>query len=287
MCGAGTGCTGAGTQSAKLSSELKIKNAGGAGTDGGLRIGSGSGNLLAGAGAGTDADAGAGAGDGAGMCCNDIIRFSSLLYNLLLILITFQGMEVDGVGGEALVPVPTMAATTTTGVTSCSGGLRMATALALDPDVQKTTASSQRPDLMGREKSSMLISQCSNAKLANRTATILDCTATDNGPAFVTVSASVPRLGKILDPELDDYSKTFHGARFMKNGVNANEVITSSFDPKTLTCLACAIPHKIMGNNVPFTLCLADQNFVPTVCCRGGEVPVPVPMTVPAPASPA
>jgi hypothetical protein len=68
----------------------------------------------------------------------------------------------------------------------------------------------------------------------------------------------------------DNYSKTFHGARLMKNNAQVNEVITCSFDPKTLNCLACPVPHKVLNSNTPLTLCLADQNFVPTVCCRGG-----------------
>jgi hypothetical protein len=248
LAGVGTGAgikIGTGTNACGKKSETR--------TSGGADTGTGTGSVIAGTGIGT----------------GSIGSIGSVFF-IIITTLTIKGMEVDGVGGEALVPVPTTTATATTGVTSCSGGLRMATALALDPDAQQTTATTQRPDLNGRDKGNMLISQCSNAKVANRTATILDCTATENGPAFVTVSASVPRFGKIVHPELDDYSKTFHGARFMKNSVNVNEVITSSFDPKTLTCLACAVPHKILNNNVPFTLCLADQNFVPTVCCRGG-----------------
>jgi hypothetical protein len=106
--------------------------------------------------------------------------------------------------------------------------------------------------------------------------------ATDTGPVFTTGTVPVPRIGNMFVPG-DDYSKTFHGARLMKNNVQVNEVITCSFDPKTLNCLACPVPHTVLNANTPLTLCLSDQNFVPTLCCGGGPVPVPVWVSVPVP----
>jgi hypothetical protein len=122
---------------------------------------------------------------------------------------------------------------------------------------------------------SHVVTQCSNAKKASRTAKVYDCGPTDTGPVFNTGVASVPRISKMFEPELDDYSKTFNGARIMKNGNQVNEVITCSFDPKTLRCLACPMVHKILDANRPVTICFADQNFV-----RRVRLPVPVPAQV-------
>jgi hypothetical protein len=91
-------------------------------------------------------------------------------------------------------------------------------------------------------------------KKASRTATVYDCGPTNTGPVFNTGVASVPRIGKMFEPELDDYSKTFNGARIMKNGNQVNEVITCSFNPKTLRCLACPTVHKILDVNRPVTI---------------------------------
>jgi hypothetical protein len=163
-----------------------------------------------------------------------------------------------------------------------------------------TPINSSRPEKNFANES--LITQCSNAKRAGRISTIFDSAAADTGPVITTGTVPVPRLGRIFDHERDDYSKTFHGARLTKGCTQTNEIITCSFDPKTLNCLACEKPHKILNTGVPFTLCLADQNFVPTICCRGGgrgetvvlgwflgmvalPVPVRAPVLVPVPVS--
>jgi hypothetical protein len=75
-------------------------------------------------------------------------------------------------------------------------------------------------------------------------------------------------------PDEDDLSKLFHGARLMRGGNQVNEVITCSFDPSTLNCLAFPTPHRILDSCRPVTLCFADQNFVLTICCSSSCIAV-------------
>jgi hypothetical protein len=134
-----------------------------------------------------------------------------------------------------------------------------------------TSSYALRPDLTKTENTgNHLVSQCSNAKKLSRSVTVHDCSATEDGPVFSTGNATLPRIGSMFPADTDDYKKTFHGARITKNGTVVNEVISCSFDPKTLNCLACQTPQRIINANVPVTICFADQNFVPTVCCRSG-----------------
>jgi hypothetical protein len=176
-----------------------------------------------------------------------------------------------GSGGSAVY------ATITTGAGAAAQSTRSGSGSgpASLPASNSLTLSSLRPDMVNNANSivngdSQVVTQCSNAKKAIRTATVYNFGPTDTGPIFNTGVASVPRISKMFEPELDDYSKTFNGARIMKNGNQANEVITCSFDPKTLRCLACPTVHKILDANRPVTICFADQNFVPTICCHGG-----------------
>jgi hypothetical protein len=128
-----------------------------------------------------------------------------------------------------------------------------------------------RPDHKKNSYTSPLVMQCSNAKKIGRTVTVNDCAATEIGPVFTTGIATLPRIGNIFEPERDDYSKIFHGARLMKNGLQSNEVMTSSFDPKTLNCLACDNSHSILQPNKPMAICFSDQKFVLTLCCGSGS----------------
>jgi hypothetical protein len=128
-----------------------------------------------------------------------------------------------------------------------------------------------RPDIKKNSYASPLIMQCSNAKKIGRTVTVNDCASSETGPVFTTGIANLPRIGNIFEPDRDDYSKIFHGARLMKNGAQSNEVMTSSFDPKTLNCLACNNSHSILQPDKPMAICFSDQNFVSTLCCGSGS----------------
>jgi hypothetical protein len=123
-------------------------------------------------------------------------------------------------------------------------------------------------------KTNLLIQQCSNAKKSGLSVTVHDCSATATGPILVTGTAPLPRLGKIIDTDNYEHHKTYHGARLMRNGTKVNEVMTCSFDPKTLNCLACTAPHSILGNGNPVAICFADQNFVPYICGNTSYVAV-------------
>jgi hypothetical protein len=143
--------------------------------------------------------------------------------------------------------------------------------------ISSTTATdphSLRPSNNSVVKNSLLIQQCSNAKKAGLSVTVHDCSASDTGPVLVTGTAPLPRLGKIIDSENYDHEKTYNGARLMRTGIKVNEVMTCSFDPKTLNCLACTAPHSILGTGNPIAICFADQNFVPYICGNTGCIAV-------------
>jgi hypothetical protein len=55
---------------------------------------------------------------------------------------------------------------------------------------------------------------------------------------------------------------TFHGARMHKGNIQCNKVISCSFDPGTMNCISCKIPHPVLSKNTPVAICFADQNFV-------------------------
>jgi hypothetical protein len=113
--------------------------------------------------------------------------------------------------------------------------------------------------------------QCSNAKRTSRTGDVFSCFPSESGPVFSAVTTSIPRIGSMFNKDCDDLQKTFHGARIMRKGVQTNEVITCSFDPATMNCLACPNAHRILNKSVPVTLCFSDQNFVPTLNSGQGQ----------------
>jgi hypothetical protein len=77
-------------------------------------------------------------------------------------------------------------------------------------------------------------------------------------------SVNVTRIGSLDWPGEPLTLKTFHGGRIAKNNKVVNENISLSFDPRTLQCLGCSIPHKIT-DTPNFCLVLADQNYVPFI----------------------
>jgi hypothetical protein len=216
-------------------------------------------------GAGGDAGTCAGTGTGTG---TDV---SNLLYNKLLLLMHYYAdMEVDDpAAGPMQTDVTGQTNTAPAQGTDKTDGDVIRNVQAMLQPI--TTSYTLRPDLSKTENTgNQLVTQCSNAKKLSRSVTVHDCSATEEGPVFATGNATLPRIGSMFPADTDDYKKTFHGARITKNGTVVNEVISCSFDPKTLNCLACQIPHRIINANVPVTICFADQNFVPTVCCRSG-----------------
>jgi hypothetical protein len=105
-----------------------------------------------------------------------------------------------------------------------------------------------------------LFKQCSAAKLADRKVDIL---STEAGPGFTTESVPVPRIGNMQMKGYEDLSSVYHGARLMRGGKQTNDVLTTSFDPATLSCLTCPKPHSILSKNSPSVICFTDQNCMP------------------------
>jgi hypothetical protein len=106
--------------------------------------------------------------------------------------------------------------------------------------------------------------QCSAAKVAGMKADIFTSNA-GSGSGFSCQPIQIPRIGKMYREGEDEMSKTFHGARIMRGGILVNECISASFDPETLNCITCKVPHSIVNNGSPVAICFSDQNFTPYI----------------------
>jgi hypothetical protein len=189
---------------------------------------------------------------------------SILLFGLIL---TCADMDVDGSGLGGDNP---MAAEAAAAASAALQGAMAARNCAVNPPTSSSGPAATSNDDNLKEKNTApgpgnLFVQCSNAKRVSRTATIHECYPRVNGPVFGTAAATIPRVGSMFIPEKDDLAGLFHGARLMKGGMQTNEVLTCSFDPATLNCLACPKPHRVIDKLIPITICFADQNFVPTL----------------------
>ncbi len=98
--------------------------------------------------------------------------------------------------------------------------------------------------------------QCNSTCNACRKDTLTSVSSDNSYGKTVTVQS--PPIGSFADHEGID--KTFHGSRVMKGNVTANESISCSFQPATLTCLSCNTEHSIVNNN-PIMVLFSDQNF--------------------------
>jgi hypothetical protein len=107
-----------------------------------------------------------------------------------------------------------------------------------------------------------LFKQCSNAKLADRTANVY---TVSNECGYMAEKVPVPRIGSMAIESEADIANLFHGARQMRGNVIRNDVITSTFDPATLNCNTSSGPHEIMSGTGPSAIILSDQDFVPAL----------------------
>ena len=82
------------------------------------------------------------------------------------------------------------------------------------------------------------------------------------------------RVGNLDLKGDSDLLKTFRGTRISAYGSTVNQSISCSFDPGTMTCLACDKGHSIVSTGEGFVMIVTDQNFVPTLAGGGGCVPI-------------
>jgi hypothetical protein len=180
-------------------------------------------------------------------------------------------MDIDGTGAGnhiAAQPDPGLAAAAASAVLHTAIAAREASVTNSNRQSMDNNINTDNPQVNVSQPSTApnsVFQQCSNAKRISRTCDVLTCTPSASGPVYTSVPTSIPRIGSMFNKDNDDLQKTFHGARIMKSGVQTNEVITCSFDPATLNCLACPTSHRILNKSVPVTICFADQNFVPTL----------------------
>jgi hypothetical protein len=97
---------------------------------------------------------------------------------------------------------------------------------------------------------------------ARESANPIRATIFNNDNTVKFESGSMARIGGLDWIGEPATIKTFHGGRIAKGHKVVHENISLSFDPRTLECLGCTSHHSITKQS-PFTLILADQNFIP------------------------
>ena len=79
-----------------------------------------------------------------------------------------------------------------------------------------------------------------------------------------TIRINAEKIGSMNPPGDKDVLRTFRGVRMQRGGAVVNQYITMSFDPTNLQCLSCSVEHGLVQGNLPLTVVLSDENFVPT-----------------------
>ena len=84
--------------------------------------------------------------------------------------------------------------------------------------------------------------------------------ATKNSVGNV-VGGEKSRIGSFESkPGLTD--NCFVGSHVLKGSQVANQNVSMSLDPATLSCLSCPREHSVLMSNKPVCICVTDQNFV-------------------------
>ena len=64
------------------------------------------------------------------------------------------------------------------------------------------------------------------------------------------------------------------GSRIMRGQIEANHNISLTFDPATLTCIACESENRILASDSPICVCVTDQNFPANLSGNGNCVTI-------------
>ena len=81
------------------------------------------------------------------------------------------------------------------------------------------------------------------------------------------------RIGA-LDGQGTAINLCFVGSRIMRGQIEANQNISLTFDPATLTCIACESKHRILASDSPICVCVTDQNFPANLSGNGNCVTI-------------
>jgi hypothetical protein len=115
--------------------------------------------------------------------------------------------------------------------------------------------------------------QCKQARAAGLLSNMYNTTF--SAETMIRNSHRLERVGSLDNPEDSDLRKTFRGSRINSEGKNVNQNISLSFDPATMVCVCCPVPHSVLpkdGSGLSFLV--GDQNFTSTLC--GGTSCLPV-----------
>jgi len=112
-------------------------------------------------------------------------------------------------------------------------------------------------------------------KSARATGLQINSTSTSPGTNIGNTTLLTENRVGSLDNGDEFLAKTFRGSRITSNGVIVNQNVSMSFDPATLTCLVCTVPHHIVPRDGSgLVLVLGDQNFSSSIVGKNHCVPV-------------
>jgi len=115
--------------------------------------------------------------------------------------------------------------------------------------------------------------QCRNARTAELSESMHDVSAsTSMGSAKIIQEE---RVGSLDAPDDTDLKKTFRGSRICAGGDTVNQNMSATFDPLTLVCTTCKVPHSIIpSDGSGFVFVLSDQNFATSLSGIENCVPI-------------
>jgi len=83
------------------------------------------------------------------------------------------------------------------------------------------------------------------------------------------------RVGSLAFGGDSNLSKTFRGSRISTGEKACNQNISISFDPLTLICTCCALPHSIVPTDgTGLVIAISDQNFSSSITGKTACIPV-------------
>jgi len=115
--------------------------------------------------------------------------------------------------------------------------------------------------------------QCRNARTATLTASMHDVSANSSQGSVKVIQED--RVGSLDANDDVDLRKTFRGTRICAGGTTVNQNMSATFDPHTLICTTCTVPHSIVPTDGSgFVFILSDQNFATALSGNYNCVPI-------------
>jgi len=124
--------------------------------------------------------------------------------------------------------------------------------LRIENTVMDTESACQMPNIYYQSRAARDATFCDSA-----------CDISGGENLGATVGGEIPRVGS-FENNAKEMGLCFTGTR-IKRGTDNHQNGSFSFDPATMTCIACEKSHPIFVKGESAGICLADQNFPPNL----------------------